>query len=306
MAVTLQNLTDKGYDLLREEEDVSAYSLSFMQDLMNSAQKRICSGVLMNPFTWRAVRKSRLPFLNSDSFYSNVAWSSLTSAATVWGTTLDADTTDFLSSWSLYIDWNLITYTWTSATQFTWVTWILFAHTSWAKVYQAFDLPSDFMSATQVIYNSQYKLENKLYDDIFEELNGVKWTNHYTTRNNAAYSDFIYLRPFYTLIDESYIVPFNLNNTGDKIHLRYEKLPTAMSAITNTATISDDDFALSTIPYIAIWEMLYNRWEEWRAAQILNFWLWQVKEMYDFYNNKSAEKPSKVQYKTGKSRLLNI
>jgi NH3-dependent NAD+ synthetase len=61
-----------------------------------------------------------------------------------------------------------------------------------------------------------------------------------------------------------------------------------------------------TIPYMAIGEMLYNRWEEGRAAEILNFGLWQVQEMYDFYNNKSSEKPSKGQYKAGKGRFLNI
>jgi hypothetical protein len=102
------------------------------------------------------------------------------------------------------------------------------------------------------------------------------------------------------------LVPFNLNTTGDKVHLRYEKLPTVMTATTDNATISNDQYAIMTIPYIAIWELLYNRWEEWRAAEILNFWLWQVQEMYDYYNNKSAEKASNKAYGMGKNRYLNI
>jgi len=309
--VTLQNLTDRIYDILRESEsDTSAYPLDFLQDLVNSAQKRICSWTLMNPFTQTAVRKWRLPFLNTDKFYSNLAWTSSTAVAVVWATTLNASTTDYPTSWSLYVDWNLLTYTGTSATQFTgipasWDWSIKFAHISWTKVYAAFNLPSDFLSATQVIYNSRYKLEAQLYDDIFENLNKVKGTN-YNRWSQTIYNDFIRLNPFYTIIDETYLVPFNLNNTGDKIHLRYLKKPTAMSATTDTATISDDEFALSTLPYIACGELLFNRWEEQRATQILNFGLNQTKELYSYYNNKSFENPSKTAYRTGKSNFLNI
>ena len=312
MATTLQQITDRMYDLLREDEDdAGAYPLSFMQDLANSAQKRICSGMVKNPFTGRWIRKGRLPFLNEDQFYSNLASTSLSADATIWSTTLDATTTNYPTSGSLYVDWNMITYNWTTWTQFTGIpaTWewsIKFAHTWGTKVYIAFDLPSDFMSGIQVIYNNRYKLDNKLYDDIFEDLNSVKSTDNYRARSSTQFDDFIHLRPFYVFIDETYMVPFNLNNTWDKILMRYEKLPTAMTDTTDESIITDDDYAISTIPYVAVWEMLYNRWEENRAAQILNFGLWQVQEMYDFYNNRSAEKPSKWQYKTGKHRFLNI
>jgi hypothetical protein len=79
----------------------------------------------------------------------------------------------------LYVDGNLLTYTGVSGTQFTGIPAtgtgsIKFAHTVGSSVYTAFDLPSDFMSAIQVIYNNSFKLENKLYDDIFEDLNSIK------------------------------------------------------------------------------------------------------------------------------------
>jgi hypothetical protein len=126
-------------------------------------------------------------------------------------------------------------------------------------VFVAFDLPTDFMSGIQVVYNNKYKLQNKLYDDIWEDLNSLKGTNNYRLRNNAVYNGFIEFNPFYVFIDDSYMVPFNLNNTGDKVHLRYEKIPTVMSLTTDTATIPNDQYAIMTIPYMAIGEMLYNR-----------------------------------------------
>lgn len=312
MAISLQTITDKMYELLRENEaDSWAYPLSFMQDLANQSQLRICSWKLSNPLTGKAIRKSRLPFLNTDRFYKNLSWTSLTADAVTWATTLDTTTTDFPTSGSLFVDGNMITYTDLTDTQFTGIptTWegsILFDHISGTRVFIAFDLPTDFMSGIQVIYNNKYKLENKMYDDIWEDLNSLKGTNNYRLRNNAVYNGFIEFNPFYVFIDDTYLVPFNLNNTWDKVHLRYEKLPTTMIDSTDTSTITNDLYAKMTIPYIAIWELLYNRWEEQRGSEILNYWLWQVSEMYDFYNNKSAEKPSKSQYWTWKSRFLNI
>ena len=76
--------------------------------------------------------------------------------------------------------------------------------------------------------------------------------------------------PFYTIIDGTYFVIFNRNNTGDQIHLRYEKLATSMTSTGSLATIPDA-YSKATIPYLAIGEMLYNRGEESRAGEIINF-----------------------------------
>jgi hypothetical protein len=47
--------------------------------------------------------------------------------------------------------------------------------------------------------------------------------------------------------------------------------------------------------------MFFNRWEEDRAARIFNFGIWQCREMYNFYNNKTFQRLSWVQYNTAKS-----
>jgi hypothetical protein len=76
-----------------------------------------------------------------------------------------------------------------------------------------------------------------------------------------------------------------------------------MTVSTSVVTIDDDDFARSTIPYIAVWEMLFNRWEEQRGAEILNFGIGQLQEMYNYYNKTTFEKQSWTHYKMGKGRL---
>lgn len=297
---TLETLRTISYDILREEQDTSAYPLTFIDTLLNSAEKRICRGTVINPLNQQAVRKGKLTFLDTSEFYSNVNLTTLSSDATVWGNTLNiTNTTDYPSSWAVYINGNIITYTGKNATQFTGVTGIEFVHLSGSQVSIIFALPSDFGSIINVTYGNNFKLDAKLYDDIWEDLNSIK--NGGYNRNDAqGYRSQATVKPFYTIIGNYFLI-FNRNNTGDQIHLRYEKKPTVMTVSASVATIPDED--ASVIAYLAIGELLYNRWEEARWAEVLNFALWQVKEMYTHYNNQSFESISGVQYKTWKSKL---
>lgn len=305
MAVTLQQLTNKWYDILREAESkTGSYWLEFMQDLMNGAELNICSWDVFDPFTQDVVSKWTLTFLNSDSFKTTVAQTSIRAEATVWWNTLTvASTAWYSTSWALFIRGNIVTYTWVTSTTFTWCSWVGFAFVEWTPVYQAFSLPDDFMSPIQLIYNWMSKIDMRQYDDIFEQKNWEKWmVGNYLNNVTQSFSDDV----FYTIV-WWYFVPFNLNLWGQQLHLRYEKLPTAMVATTDTCTIDNDIFALATIPYIWIWEMLYNRWEESRGGKLLSFWISKLKTMYRFYNKKSYENVSGVAYRTAKSwKKLNI
>ena len=299
---TLQDLRDIWYAILREQEGTTAYPLSLMDLLVNSAQNRICNGNLTNPITKESIRKWQLSFLWTSAFFSNVDVTTLSAIAVVWATSLSiTSTANFGSTWTLYINGNIIPYTGKTDTTFTGCSNILFAHLSGSQVSIAFTLPTAYGSIINITYNNSYKLDAKLYDDIWEDLNSNKNAGYNRTDSQwfRSQSD---VKPFYTIIDGTHFVIFNRNNTGDQIHLRYDKVATTMTESSDTATIPDA-YSKSTIPYLAIGEMLYQRGEEGRAAEILNFALWQVKEMYKYYNDHSFESISGVQYKMGKSKL---
>jgi hypothetical protein len=98
MSTTLQQLRDISYNIIREEQsDTSAYPVSLLDLMLNSAQQRICTGMVINPNNPNDVaRKGQLPFLFVDTFYSNVPPTSLSSASAIGDTTLTvADTTNF-------------------------------------------------------------------------------------------------------------------------------------------------------------------------------------------------------------------
>jgi hypothetical protein len=71
--------------------------------------------------------------------------------------------------------------------------------------------------------------------------------------------------------------------------MEYEKKPTEMTTWVDESTITDDTWAKNTIPYLAVGEMLFNRWEEDRALNLLAFAYAQLREFYSFYNNQASE-----------------
>lgn len=302
MSTTLQQLRNIWYAILKESETSSAYPTVLMDSLINWAEKSICAWWITDVRSGNQIEKWPLPFLYSDSFYSTVQDVYLTANATIWGNTLDMDTTNLLSSGKVWINWNLITYTGKLATQLTWVTGIWFAHQSWDRVSQLFVLPTDYASPVRCYYRWGYPLESKDYRDVFTSNNNYKnlddWINlDYDFNSNIS--------PFYSIIKGLYLLPFQIDTTWEMLHLMYETVPTTMTAVTDVCTIPDT-YADRTIPYIAVWEFLYNRWEEARWLELLAFWYWKIQEMYSFYTNQNSERIHNQRVHTGKDSSYNI
>lgn len=311
MSVTLAQARTWVYWILREKEDSPAYPYSLVDWFINSAQLRYCSGLITNPMLdpllKNPVTKGKLPFLNKDAYFSNVAPTYTTSDVAIWATSVPATTTDYSTTGTVFIAGNTIPYTWVSWTAFTGTSNVLFAFESGSQVSPVFSLPTDFMSPIQIIYNNRIKLDCMNYDDVFEFMKSFKgnYLDNYSTSIWAEYAT--YSSPFYTIKDGAYIIVWNLNQTWGMIHFRYEKLPTALTLTTDTLTIPNDTYAKNIIIQFAGAEMLYHRWEETRAGNMFNFVIGQTKESYRFYDNQSYETQSGIRYSVGKSgRRLNI
>ena len=302
---TLQDLRDLWYAILKEDSDTSAYPLVLMDSLLNQAQRSICSWSVFNLLDQRQLEKWPLPFLYTDSFYSTVQDTFLDGDTSVWATTLDvSDATNLPSFWVLWINYNIVTYTGKTSNQLTGVTWIWFAHKWWSRVSVLFSLASDFASAVRVNYNSLIDLKPVDYRNLYKQLNQYKnWYNTYNTNTNQDRFD-IDIVPFYTIINWTYILPFQINNTWEMLHLLYEKKATTMTASTDEATIPDE--YVDVVPYLAIWEFYYNRWEADKWLELLRFAYGKINEMYTYYTNQNSEKIYWQRIGTGKDAYLNI
>lgn len=310
---TAQDVLTLSYSLLREDpSDVSAYPEPLLLAMIDTVQADFCSGQMINPVPLnselRIAKKGQLPFLFTDAYYQNIQPVYTDSDIDIGDSIITVeDTTMYPDSWKLYMAGNTVLYTWNTGTSFTGCSNILYPFANGTQISFVFDLPTDFMSPIQVIYNNQFKLPAKLYDDVFEDLNSIKsnYYNNYNTVNNSnnVFSNWM---AFYTIKENKELIIWNRNDTGGMIHLRYEKKPTELTTAETELTIDNDSYSKLLLTYAACGEILYSRWEEDRAAKLYNHALAIAKKAYNFYNNIMFEDINWTRVQADKWRWYNI
>lgn len=280
--LSLANLKTWCYNILKEVEwDTNSYPPSLLTDFINNYYFQILTSWVINIFTWELISKLALPFNEESSFFVNYNITTLTADCLSWDTTIYATTTDYPTSWKLYINWNIITYTWKTSTTFTWITWLVWNFTAWDVIRFVYALPTNFASLIEVVYNGAFSLEIKNYNKIYTEINWIK-------SNGLNLS-------FGCIIKGSYLVLFNSNNYWDNIELKYNKKPTLLNLDVDEIVIPDDIY-WNVIKYLSVGEMMYNRWEEARWKEVFLFWIARLREMYNYYNSQSNKEQNWASY----------
>ena len=151
---TLQDAYDIAYWIIAQGQDATAYPLTLMRSFINKAQNDICYWTLQNLSTNERLEKQALTFLEKNTFYSTVNYTTLTADAVVWATSISCSCTSFASSGYIWINWAIISYSGNTGTTLTGipVSWgysIPFAFISWTQVYQINALPTDFWQVTR-------------------------------------------------------------------------------------------------------------------------------------------------------------
>jgi len=301
MAVYMKDITDTMIAILREEWFSSAYPQSLMELYANMAQQDIVGGRVIHPTTGEEAQAWDLHFLNTDVYYNNVKQTSLTNPCIIWDTILYADTTDYPVSGNLYIWGQVVSYSGITTTSFTWVSGIKYPYIAGTYISICFALPDDFSDVKNVIYNNKFKLPAKPFDRMFEDLGDYKGSNTQRNLVNSIYENQYQVPPFYTIIDAAYLVVFQLNETGKAIHLRYEKLWQDMTDVI-PSVIDNDIYAKICISHLAVAEMMYERWEEQRAAAIYMNAIKNVRKMYSWYNDTTYEDQNGTHIFVGKGK----
>lgn len=302
MTVSLTEITDIMYTLLREEWPSSAYPLTLMELMANAGQQDFCAGRVIHPITGEEAQAGDLHFLNADAYYSNVKITTLTSDTTIGAVELFADTTDYPTTGNLYVGWQVLTYTGITTTSFTGVTGISFPFIAWTQVSIAFALPTDFSDIKEVIYNNKFVLPPKDFDTMHNDLNDFKGSNVQRNNTTAFYESQYRVQPFYTIKDAQYLIVFQLNESDKPIHLRYEKMPPEMTStglLPVGCAIDNDIYAKITIPYLAVAMVMYERWEEDRGSAVYNNAIKNCRKAYNRYADSLHENPSGKVYRSG-------
>ena len=300
MAVTLENLRAMCYDILREEENNSAYPYSLIDTLLNWAQQAVCSWLYVNPLNKEEVRKGQLPFLNREVFYETSLTQYVAEDVDAGSTEIPMNTQTRPEAWVCYIAWNIVEYREKDDTHLLQCTWINGKIKSWEQATIIFKIPTDFMNPINVILDDRVQITNEWYDDVFSKIRDNKW--RYSYRDNQLYWRG-YDKPFYVIKDDTYLILYNVNAEWRVLRLRYECLPVPLVNPEDECVIPNDTYAMNVIPYLAVWETMYNRWEEQRGAEVINWWMTKLKEMYKFYNKTGVERYTGQHYWMWKSKF---
>jgi len=302
MSKTLQDLRNQAYGILKTNESATAYPTILMDSFLNKAQNDICIGNLKNIKTGEILMKPQLNFLNKDTFYKSVTRSTISQAFVAGATTVfTSSTSSFPSSWALWIDGMIVTYTATTSTSFTGCSGLITSMGAGAKLYSLSPLSSDFSQMTSAYYipssgGSQSRMIGIDYRDFKETVLNLTSYNVQRQTINWEY--------YYTIINGLYILAF-APVSGNNIRFEYQKLPTTMTLTSDLVTIPDT-YCLNTIPYIAVSEFLFNRGEPDIWIELNNFWYNNVKTMYAFYNDQQVEKNYNQRVRTSRDGFINV
>lgn len=281
---TLQEIIEDVYFNLWESSNSTTYTLTRVKSKINQVIEDICKWEYNSLIDEQVVYKSNnLPFMNWFTPITLVLNTTLTADANVWDTVISCDTSNLPTSWTLYINWNIIEYTWTTWTTITWVSWILTKLLSWSIAKSLYKLPIDVEKSYRLfVMNSTsiwvWQFEVPYYDCRFSQLSMV-W---FTIRENWLYK---YLDINYNPIVKDKLfwlyyttVSVNLINDYDKCSIPY-------------------NYSLSIIPKIVAWELLWETEEVNQAVNILKEWYSKLYLMYKNYNSKDKKLRNKVEWK---------
>ena len=311
---TLQHLYDVAYGIIAQGQDSTAYPLTLMRSFLNKAQNDICYGNVQNLSTNERLEKQTLSFLNKNTFYTTHNYSTLSSDCVVGATTIACNSQNLATSWFLWINGAIISYTGNTGTSLTGVptTWthsIPFAFIWGTQVYQIDTLPTDFGQMTRAfltLNTTKYRTQLVPVDER-DLASPIPNSSIYRFFFDRSYSNStgLGMEWYYSILNGSFVFFLVPQTNLQPISFDYQKAPVQLSLPADTLTIPDE-YALNTIPYMAVSEMMANRWEMDEAIKLNNFWFNNIKSMYQFYQSQRWELQYNTRVRTSSDGFFNV
>lgn len=275
------DIVTRVYQLLWDPSDVEEFSEEIVVLKLESIVSRVCKGIYINPVTAQRYKSGYLPFLDKVTFYTSVQPIALTEDVALWDTTISFDTTNFLNTWDwdyLYINWDIIIYTWVTATTVTGVQWIDTTHKAGDMVYQLYKLPSNI--AKPFTLWQMTGTQNKLKVEHCDFRQPILESRYYTILRDST--------TWQTEMDLVNLVWF----WGDlKFMMVYIDKNTVMEDSEAECIIPDSEDMLA---HLVAGELLYEyeEYEDWPTK--LQHGCALLDEMYSFYSRQTRDTDQRI------------
>ncbi len=308
---TLATIRTACYNTIKQPEDCAAYPYALIDIFINKAHTNIFGGTVTDIVSGQSLVKNNINFADKTAFFTSVMPTTLSATATVGATSVTVSSTLWYpTSWALWIEWDIITYTGTTSTSFTGIptTWdgaLSFAWTSGTRVFALYPLPSDFLQLTSVDYQSTpggslIRMVGVDYRDVKNQVLNQQLYRFF----RADYSIANNQERYFTLVHGQYFLPF-LPQSGYALRFEYQKTPTPLVLSSDISSIPDQ-YVLNTVPYLATGEMLFNRWESDEGMKLFKFGYLNVRDMYRFYNTQGKDLIYNQRIRTASDGFINI
>lgn len=266
------------YQLLGEPSDVEEFDeTEVVLPKIENVVGRICKWIFINPVDKQVYRWGYLPFLDASVFYTGVLPTSLTAAVATSDTTISFDATGFLTAsvgdpQYIYVNGDIIKYTWKTSTTITGVTGIGVAHSSGDTVYQLYKLPSQITKpfSLRKIVNSvtRYKIE------------------HLDFRKEVGRSQ------YYTILRDGTTDLLNIVGYGvDKFQMIYVDKNTTMSTWSTECIIPE---CTEMVAHLSAGELLWEYEEYDDGKTKIDHWCALLAEMYAFYAKQTKDTDKRI------------
>ena len=177
---TLWDIKDLMYWLMNETSWNRTYTNNWRDTAkINDVIRRVSSWFFRSVLNTETVYKSGdIPYLRKKQYIKYKEAIACTAAIVVGAVTINIDTTNLTTTWSIYSQWVVISYTWKNATQITWCTGVVADFEEWTKFEQVYKVNADMDIPYQCFLMYDWQeidvFEVKSFDDRYQR-QAFKW-----------------------------------------------------------------------------------------------------------------------------------
>lgn len=182
---------------------------------------------------------------------------------------------------------------------------IPFAFAGGTRAYVVYALPTDFGQIERILLNipgtqNRYQLINIDERDLNDP---VQFSQIYNYFRNTYFTATEY---YYSLVGGGqFLFPIIPQMNAYPMQFLYQMKPATMTATNDTITIPSP-YDLSTLPYLAMAEMMMNRGEADEGSKLYNFGFQNVRNMYQAYGSARKEIQFNRRIRTQKDGNMNF
>lgn len=263
--VTYWDIKSKVWSLLGQKPTSTNFSNDIVWDEINNQGLEVWRGRVINLLNPQQTIRAWNLWFQESSFATRIkkGWS-VTELVNIWATSIKTETWYLNPTWYVLIGWEIINYTWITATALTGVTGVKVQHNVWDKIIQLYPVPENFetMSKMDLIQNSF----GWVY---YKEIPLNTW--------NAKYEILRVWHDVYLKIDW-------LSNNAE-VKISYVKKYTDLSADSDIS-LFPDNYGINVIAYLVAWVLAYDKGMP-QSERLLNRAYGNLRAMYQYYTNET-------------------